>query len=286
MRTSSSGLSVLAVAALAGIAWVAASAQLAAQDGGGQRKVPDFSSGLAGWVNLGGDFQPVAGAPEPSRNDPAYRYVGNAEARDRGIQATFRIADLTHPNIKPWAKEVMKRENDKVLAGGIAFTPRSSCMPAGVPLFNMFPVAEPLYFVQTQKQVMMIFAGDAQVRRVYLDVAHRKDPKPSWYGESVGRYDGDTLVVDTIGQTPKTYVDNYRTPHTEKLHVVERWKLADDKTLDVQLTVDDPDTFYQPWKATHRYRRIERPATYEEACAENNQQVFDYKIPVAEKPDF
>jgi hypothetical protein len=212
--------------------------------------------------------------------------VSNQAARARGIQPTFRVADLTHPNIKPWAKEIMKRENDKVLAGGIAYTPRSSCMPAGVPLFNMFPVAEPLYFVQTPKQVAIIFAGDAQVRRVYLDVAHSQDPKPSWYGESVGRYDGDTLVVDTIGQTAKTYVDNYRTPHTEKLHVVERWKLADDKTLDVQVTVDDPDTFYQPWKATHRYRRIERPATYEEACAENNQQVFDYKIPVADKPDF
>jgi hypothetical protein len=286
MRKSSSGRNVLAVATLTGFVCAAASAQLAAQDAGGPRKVPDFSSGLAGWVNLGGDFQPLAGAPEPSRNNPAYPYVSNGEARARGIQPTFRISDLTHPNIKPWAKELMKRENDKVLAGGIAYTPRSSCMPAGVPLFNMFPVAEPLYFVQTPKQVMMIFAGDAQVRRVYLDVAHSKDPKPSWYGESVGRYEGDTLVVDTIGQTPKTYVDNYRTPHTEKLHVVERWKLADDKTLELQVTVDDTDTFYQPWKATHRYRRIERPATYEEACAENNQQVFDYKIPVANKPDF
>jgi hypothetical protein len=281
-----SGLNVLAVGTLTGLVCVAASAQLAAQDGTGQRQVPDFSSSLAGWVNLGGDFQPVPGAPEPSRSNPAYPYVSNQAARDRGIQPTFRVADLTHPNIKPWAKEIMKRENDKVLAGGIGYTPRSSCMPAGVPLFNMFPVAEPLYFVQTPKRVSMIFAGDAQVRRVYLDVPHSKDPKPSWYGESVGHYEGDTLVVDTIGQTATTYVDNYRTPHTEKLHVVERWKLADDKTLEVQVTVDDPDTFYQPWKAMHRYRRIQRPATYEEVCAENNQQMFDYKIPAASKPDF
>jgi hypothetical protein len=286
MRKSLSGLKVVAAAALAGLVCVAASVQLAAQDPAGQRKVPDFSSGLAGWVNLGGDFQPVAGAPEPSRNDPAYPYVSNQVARARGIQPTFRVADLTHPNIKPWAKEIMKRENDKVLAGGIAYTPRSSCMPAGVPLFNMFPVAEPLYFVQAPKQVSMIFAGDAQVRRVYLDVPHSKDVKVSWYGESVGQYEGDTLVVDTIGQTAKTYVDNYRTPHTEKLHVVERWKLADDKTLELQVIVDDPDTFYQPWKATHRYRRIQRPVTYEEVCAENNQQMFEYNIPVANKPDF
>jgi hypothetical protein len=277
---------VLAVATLIGLVCIAASIDLAAQDGAVQRIVPDFSSGLAGWVNVGADFQPVPGAPEPSRNDPAHPYVSNLAARARGIQATFRVADLTHPNIKPWAKEIMKRENDKVLAGGIAYTPRSSCMPAGVPLFDMFPVAEPLYFVQTPKHVAMIFAGDAQVRRIYLDVPHSNDPKPSWYGESVGHYEGGTLVVDTIGQTAKTYVDNYRTPHTEKLHVVERWKLLDEKTLQVEVAVDDPDAFYQPWKATHRYRRIQRPATYEEVCAENNQQVFEYKIPVADKPDF
>ena len=286
MRKSSSGLSVLAVATLTGLVCAVPSGELAAQNGAGQRNVPDFSSGLAGWVNLGGDFQPVAGAPEPSRNNPAYPYVSNQAARARGLQPTFRVADLTHPNIKPWAKEIMKRENDKVLAGGIAYTPRSSCMPAGVPLFNMFPVAEPLYFVQTPKRVSIIFAGDAQVRRVYMDIPHSKDLKASWYGESVGHYEGDTLVIDTIGQTAKTYLDNYRTPHTEKLHVVERWKLGDDKTLGLEFTVDDPDTFYQPWKATHRYRRFQRPATYEEVCAENNQHTFDYKIPVANKPDF
>jgi len=278
--------SVLGIATVAGLVCIGAGAQLAAQDGAPQRTVPDFSSGLAGWVNLGADFRPVADAPEPSRNNPAYPYVSNQAARDRGTQATFRIADLTHPNIKPWAKEVMKRENEKVLAGGIGYTPRSSCMPAGVPLFNMFPVAEPLYFVQTPKRISMIFAGDAQVRRIYMDVQHSTSPKPSWYGESIGHYEGDTLVVDTIGQRADTYVDNYRTPHTEKLHVMERWRLAEDKTLEVQVTVDDPDTFYQPWKATHRYRRIQRPITYEEVCAENNQQVFDYKIPIASKPDF
>src|SRR5712672_2560015 len=220
MRKSLSRFMVLAVVTLTGLVCTAMNGELAAQDGAGQRNVPDFSSGLAGWVNLGGDFQPVAGAAEPSRNNPSYPYVSNQAARPRGLQPTFRVADLTHPNIKPWAKEIMKRENDKVLAGGIAYTPRSSCMPAGVPLFLMFPVAEPIYFIQTPKQVRMIFVGDAQVRRIYLDVPHSKDLKASWYGESVGHYEGDTLVIDTIGQTAKTYLDNYRTPHTEKLHVV------------------------------------------------------------------
>ena len=277
------GRSLLVVGVLAGLA--PSSAQVNAQVAA-QGEVPDFSSNLTGWVNINMDFLPVAGAIAPTRNNPAYPYVSNQEARRSGTQPTFRVADLTNPNVKPWAKEIMKRENDKVLAGGIAYTPRSSCMPAGVPLFLMFPVAEPLYFIQTPKQVTMIFAGDAQIRRIYLNVPHSANPKPSWYGESVGHYEGDTLVVDTIGLNSKTYLDNYRTPHTEKLHVEERWKLVDDKTLEVTLTVGDPDTFYQPWTAVHRYRRIQRPSTYEEACAENNQSMFDYGMPVANRPDF
>jgi hypothetical protein len=77
----------------------------------------------------------------------------------------------------------------------------------------------------------MIFAGDSQVRRVYIDMRHSANPKPSWYGEWVGHYEGDTLVVDTIGPNDKTFVDNYRTPHSEKLHVTERWKLIDDGNM-------------------------------------------------------
>jgi len=133
----------------------------------------------------------------------------------------------------------------------------------------------------------MIFEGDAQIRRVYMDVLHSADPKPSWYGESVGHYEGgDTLVIDTIGLNNKTFLDNYRTPHTEKLHVVERWKLLDSKTLELVFTVDDPDTFVKPWTAAFRFHRVQRSEMpYEEVCAENNNQ-FEYHVPVAQKPDF
>jgi hypothetical protein len=133
---------------------------------------------------------------------------------------------------------------------------------------------------------LIIFSGDQQVRRVYLDVPHSANPKPSWYGESVGYYEGDTLVVDTIGLNDKTFVDNYRTPHTTKLHVVERWKMVNDgKMLEVNFRVEDPDTFNEPWLAMRRYRRVQQ-AMVEEVCAENNQHLFDYRIPVANKPDF
>ena len=120
----------------------------------------------------------------------------------------------------------------------------------------------------------MIYSNDQQVRHVYLDVPHVADPKPSWYGDLVGHYEGDTLVVDTIGLNDKTFVDNFRTPHTEKLHVVERFKLVDDgKVLQVNFTFDDPDAFNAPWSVMQRYARVRQPMD-EEICAENNEQFF------------
>ena len=180
----------------------------------------------------------------------------------------------------------MKKDNNEVLAGKIAFTARSSCMPAGVPAFMAYGGPTPLYFVQTPKEVSTgIFSGDHQVRRVYLDVPHSESPKPSWYGELVGHYEDDTLVIDTIGQNDKTVVDPYRTPHTEKMHVVERWKMVDGgKALEVSFTVSDPDAFDAPWSGKRRYRQVQE-AIAEDVCAENNRQ-FDYHIPVASNPDF
>jgi hypothetical protein len=277
-----SRMSLLAIGALTAWIWTGSDARLAAEQGA---STPDFSSGDAAWVFGLGDYIAIPGEPSPTRNDPAYRYVSNNEFRASGAQPTYRIADLSNPNIKPWAKEVMKQENDKALSGRMPYSARASCMPSGVPAFMMAAV-EPIHFMQTPKQVTMIFSGDAQIRRIYLDVPHSANLKPSWYGESVGHYEGDTLVVDTIGLNDKTFVDNYRTPHTAKLHVVEHYKLIDDgKTLQVTFRVEDPDTFYQPWSAIGKLRRVQMPM-HEEACAENNQNLFDYHIPVANKSDF
>jgi hypothetical protein len=262
---------------LAGLVWTALTAAAAAQ-------VPNFGGKDAGWVGVGGEFLPVPGpGPKPLTFDPKYPYVPN----NTGAQPTFRIGDLTNPNLKPWVKERMKKDNDEVIAGKIAFTARSSCMMAGVPNFNGFGGAQPYYFIQTPKQVWLLFSGDQQVRRVYLDARHSENPKPSWYGESVGHYEGgDTLVVDTIGLTDKTVVDPYRTPHTSKLHVVERYKLIDNGArMEVRFTVTDPDAFYEPWSAMRVFRRVQQEYV-EEVCAEGNRMLFDYNIPKAESPDF
>jgi hypothetical protein len=273
--TARDGCIAMAFAAFAG---TVAGAEIAAQSA---TRVPDFSSKEAGWIATSNDYIPTPEGRKPVTFDPAYPYVPN----NTGKQATFRIADLTDPNLKPWARERMRQENEAVLAGKIAFTPRSSCLPAGVPAFMLF-IVEPIYFVQAPKEVLIIYSGDAQVRHVYLDQPHSANPKPSWYGESIGRYEADTLVIDTIGFNEKTYVDNYRTPHTGKLHLVERWHLIDEgKRLEVTFTVEDPDTFVEPWSGVQRYRRVQERMT-EQVCAENNQAWFDYHIPVAGKPDF
>jgi hypothetical protein len=241
---------------------------------------PDFSANRAGWVATGDIVQGLGSAPIV-RQDPAHVYVPN----NTGKQPTYRIGDISNPNLKPWVKERMKKDNDEVLAGKIGFTARSSCAAAGVPGFVTYPV-RPVYFLQTPKEVLIVYSGDAQVRHVYLDVPHARNLRPSWYGESVGHYEGDTLVVDTIGQNDKTFVDNYRTPHSAKIHVVERWRMIDGgQRLEVTYTVDDPDAFNEPWSAIRRYRRVQEPMI-EEVCAENNTNLFDYHIPVANRPDF
>jgi hypothetical protein len=268
---------------LTGFACVALTAGAAAQQ---TASPPDFSSNNAGWLTFNVDFSLVPGATSPLRNDPAHPRVSNQEAAVTGKQPTYFIADLGNNTIlKPWVVERMKKDNAEVLAGKIGFTPHSSCTPAGVPGYHLYGF-QPLYFVQTPKQVVMIYSNDQQVRRVYLDVPHSASPKPSWYGESVGHYEGDTLVVDTIGLNDRTFVDNFRTPHTDKLHVVERFKLVDGgKAMQVNITFDDADAFNAPWSVMQRYDRVQRPMD-EEICAENNQHLFDYHIPVANQPDF
>ena len=134
-------------------------------------------------------------------------------------------------------------------------------MPLGVPGFMSQGGPNSLYFIQMPKEVRLVIESNQQVRRVLLDVPHSANPKPTWYGESVGHYEGDTLVIDTIGLNDKTVVDVYRTPHTEKLHVVERWRIIDGgQMMEVTFTVDDPDAFHQPWSAMRRYRRAQNAA--------------------------
>ncbi len=248
--------------------------------------VPDFSSNQAAWDGIGpGDFLAVPGSPLPVTQDPRYPRVSNATSRLSGGQVNYRMGDISNPNLKQWAREIMQKDNDEILAGKIAFTARSSCMPSGVP--NFIAIGGGLmYFLQSPDLVVMFRDGNSQMRRIHLNVPHSENPTPSWYGESVGHYEGDTLVVDTIGLSDESFIDSYRTPHTEKLHVIERWSLFDGgEGLEAHITIDDPDTFNQPWQTLRRFQR-ESEIYGEEICAENNQRVFDYGVPSDDTPDF
>jgi hypothetical protein len=270
-------------------------ATLAPAIGAEQAPIPNFAPNPnVGWVasgkGFGVDFVAPPSGPGPVTNNPNYPYYTNAEAARLGKRPTYRVADLTNPILMPWAIEQMKKANDEVIAGKIPFTADSRCYPAGVPSWLLFP-ANQVRFFQNPKEVVMLWQQDAQIRHVYLDVPHSENPRPSWYGESVGHYEnGDTLVVDTIGQNDKTFVDNYRTPHTTQLHVIERFKLIDGgRTIEVNIHVEDPGAFNMPWNAIQRYRRTEDSPMPEMVCAENNVGYFSYDvtpIPNAGMPDF
>ena len=244
---------------------------------------PDFQSGGISWAGIGGgELLPVPGSPKPVTQDPRYKYTPNGQ----GAQPTFRVGDLSNPNLKQWVKDVMKKDTDEIDRGKIAYQSSSSCEPSGIPL--MFAYPRPMLILQTPTKVVMLKEG-GEFRHIYLNVPHSANPKPSWLGESVGHYEGDTLVVDTIGQNTKTFLDIYRTPHSEKVHVVERWRTIDGgKGLELKITVDDPEAFYQPWSAVVRDRRGDEGFTVEEICAESNENfgLFDFHTPVAKTPDF
>jgi hypothetical protein len=271
----------------------AAAGRVLAADEVKKQVIPNFATtDKTGWVldrSLGPDdlLPPPTGGPGPVTFDKAHPYVPNGA----GKQPTYRVADLSNPILLPWTIPSMKKANDEVLAGKVPFRARERCWPVGVPGFNAYSLVEPFFFYQLPEKVVVINQGGPEIRRIYLNVTHAKDVKPSWYGESVGHYEnGDTLVIDTIGISPKSYVDNYRTPHTDQLHVVERWKLnVDAQSVDVTIHVEDPGAFTTPWTAVQRWRRVENAPMSMATCNENNGDFFEHglvPLPQADKPDF
>lgn len=270
------------VSALASMAVLGPATNGATQNAG----VPDFTGSDTAWTGIGGgEFIPIPGGPAPVTQDPRYERVANADARENGEQPNYRISDVSNPNLQQWARDVMQQDNEEIHAGKIAFSPRSTCNPGGVPGFNLMGGGM-THFLQSEDMVVMIHDGDAQMRRIHLNVPHQENPSPSWYGDSVGHWEGDTLVVDTIALNDRTFIDAYRTPHTEKLHVTERWRLVEGgEVLEVQVNVTDPGTFHEPWQALRRFRRETRPLE-EMICAENNEQFYGDLMPKADSFDF
>ena len=260
------------------------------------KSAPDLSGQ---WVRVGRyveSFEPPASGPGPITIDPAHPH--RRSATPGGQSPDGWVADLTTPILRPETLARMKTVVAAEIAGHSHIKLIDMCYPAGVPM--ILNQRDPMQILQTADKVVLVYVRDSLTRHVYLNQPHTPSLKSSWFGESVGHYDGDTLVVDTIGENDRTYTDRFFTPHSDRIHVVERYKVAvDRKSLHVALTVEDPETFTTPWSAQVTYKADTTP--YEETiCAENNRGFEEGLItevnrvagpyptapPIAARPDF
>jgi hypothetical protein len=252
---------------------------------------PDFSgSWTRKWVTASTYDAPPSG-PGPVMVDPAHPHhghrVGVADLPD--LDSTPWIADYSNPILKPEAREVVKRITEQESAGHPHVEHQTLCLPSGVPEILNLRDNMQMLLSPSGKEITILYGRDSQVRHVYLDVEHSKNPPKTWYGESIGRYQGDALTIDTVGLNDRTDTDRFGTPHSDQIHVVERYRLADDKqTLEVLFTVEDQIYFTTPWSGRADYRRDTRPIR-ESVCPENNPAIAigdPRSIPIAAKPDF
>jgi hypothetical protein len=304
---------LLMVSMISTPAWAQAVSPAAEPAGSGTRSaasIPDFSGTWAHPYLTG--FEPPASGPGPVRN----------RSRRRDGVANFQqlVGDYTNPILQPWAAEVVKKHGEISLAGQGYPTPSNQCWPGGVPyVFWDFL----LQIFQRPDHILMIYRQGPELRHVRMNEVHPAEVTPSWYGDSVGHYEGDVLVIDTVGikSGPFAMVDMFGTPHSPALHVVERYRLVDydaaqdamernakensyiaatgaagivefdpnyrGKVLQLHFTVEDEGVFRMPWTATITYRPNVGPWS-EVICAENIHWYpgKNSAVPQADKPDF
>jgi hypothetical protein len=273
---------------------------------------PDIS-GSWNHAALNGLELPLSG-PSPVRNRSRMRTGPQAGVGDRAQL----VGDYTNPILRPWAAEVVKKFGDMSLAGKGYPTPRNQCWPEQVP----FAFANyGMQVIQQPDKVTILYPFDHQFRQVRLNQPHPAHVTPSWYGDSVGHYEGDALVVDTVGIKvgPFSMIDWYGTPFTEALHLVERYRLLDyhatmeaierdakehfqtanpdngpavdrnykGQGLQIQVSVEDEGAFTTPWSATVTFRRA-LDEGLELVCADNTQWYpgTHSAVPTAGRLDF
>ncbi len=268
---------------------------------------PDFA-GLWARTTFGYDL-PRAGAG-PLRN-LARRANGTADA--------FKlVGDYNNPILQTWAAGVVKQHGAISLAGNSYPDLSNECRPLPPPY--ILRVAQ-MQMLQEKNRITILYIQDHQYRQVRLNASHPANVQPSWYGDSVGHYEGDTLVIDTVGirTRPGSMIDMYGTPYSSALHVIERYRLVDGETakeaqesnereygrpttepvyvdfdyrgkgLQALFTVEDPGTFTRSWSSAVTYRRSSSPEWGEIACAENTNEYYPgatVTVPIADRPDF
>jgi hypothetical protein len=279
------------------------------------RAIPDFSGT---WGRNAFNFETPSSGRGPISN---LRRVGKDASTPTtgGGDPIPLVGDYMNPILKPHAAEIVKRMGEGSASGHDILDPSNQCAPYSPPYVLL--MQQRVTILQSKNQVTLVYSQDDQVRRVRLNGAHPAHLKPSSMGHSVGHYEGDTLVVDTVGIEvgPYTMVDRFGTPQSEAMHVVERYRLIDaeeaisaqerhekmagrlggrqgntsfipgyGKGLQIQVTIDDPNTYTAQWSGNITYRRTQ-DSWEERICAENASLGGHEGIehpPTAGKPDF
>jgi hypothetical protein len=166
--------------------------------------------------------------------------------------------------LQPWAEQLAKKRMSKD-------DPEANCLPAGVPRMAPYPWK----IVQQPKLVVFLFEGNIHsFRQIFLDGrGHPDNLDPTWYGHSIGHWEGDTLVVDSIGFNDKFWFDFAGHPHTEKLHITERYRRPNYNTLEFEVVIDDPGAYTKPFTMYGHSPLMEDSEILEYICNENNQDV-------------
>lgn len=142
------------------------------------------------------------------------------------------------------------------------------CLPPGTPRIYLQPF--PFQMVQTPKEILMIFEYDHTVRQIFMDGrAHPEDITPTYMGHSIGKWDGDTLVVDTVGFNDKTWLDRDGHPHSDQLHVVEGFHRVDRDDMTIDITIEDPKALVKPWKTQLNFQLKPDWDIMELVCTDN-----------------
>ncbi len=187
------------------------------------------------------------------------------------------------PPFTPWGQA--KYMANKPSYGPTAVPPAlgndaiGNCDPTGFPR-NLFSPSRPVQFVQTPTELLQVFQYRSVWRQIWLDGRDLpKDPDPSWYGYSVGKWDGDALVVNTIGLDEKTWLDHFGHPHSADMRVEERYQRTDHDTFELVVTVDDPKTYTKPWVTGKKiFKWNDQQALDEEYCVPSEEQSFNSKV--------
>ena len=170
----------------------------------------------------------------------------------------------------PWAEAKFKATDPKTN------DPNLACLPMGLPRF-MIAVPYPMEILQLPTRVVIIHEGPQVMRQVYMNRQHPKDLDPTYSGDAIGKWEGDTLVVDTTGFNDKTWLDGGGLPHSEALHVVERIRRVDHDTLVDDITVEDPTAYTKPLTNRQVYKLKPGWEIQEYVCEENNKYTYQGK---------